>query len=209
MPDLELDDLDQIDTNDPEAVRHLREAAQRAQRAATEQAEAANAAIQESESMKAAQHAAEVKATLTKLGAPEQIAELYPTDGPVDEDAVKAFLRDKVGIQPDEVNSAWSRYENRGQGEPLSPTPNEDEVWASSELQKNIDFYRRTTSPTEQEEKDMNDLKAKVFGRLNKWDQDVAEGRMEPIINPTGFGGFLDPPVYARRAQAHVTQGSN
>lgn len=192
-------DLANLDTSDPEAIKQLRAAYER------QAAKAAEAEKGLAEA-RAVQRTAEVKNILGNLKAPGQLADLFPAEADVSEESVKTFLRDKVGFSP-ETTDAWGRYEQLGnRSEPPAPVPNEDEAWVAKEMQKTAEFYRRTNAPTDAEISELNELKSKVFQKLVEWDNDVSTGKMAPLVEPQGFGGFLDPPAYARRARHYVSQ---
>lgn len=199
MPD-EID-FTNFDASDPEAIQRLRAAYER-------QKEHADKANHEVGELRAEQRSAQVKTILSNLKAPSQLAELYPTDQPVSEDALKTFLRDKVGLSPD-VNDAWSRYDQlSNNSSPPPPETDPDVEWAKEELAKTEKFYRATHAPTDKELAELNESKAKMYAKLNQWDQDVMMGKMDRLVDPQGFGGFLDPPPYARRARHFVSTNS-
>lgn len=164
-------------------------------------------ATKERDALLANQRASEIRSILAELKAPGVDPGLFPADAPVNKDAVQAFLKDKIGLMPTEDMSAWSRYEQvSGNTEPPAPPQDENEVWAAKEMAATSKFYKGQFQPSPEEAKAMDEAKDKVFGRLLQWDEQVSEGRMDPIIRPEGFGGLLDPPSYARRARHHISQ---
>jgi len=197
VPDTDLD-LDNLDLGDPEAVKHLKAWAQR-------QADAAKSAQENLVAAQQAAHATEVKATLRDLGVPESLANLYPSDAPTTKDAIKTFIKDNVGIDPD-VNTEWARYSQRaGQGEAPPAAEDEMEAYAKKLIEGNRKFYSRPYDLSPDEKLEIEEIQLKVVNELlPKWDNDVASGRMGPIIDPQGFGGLIDPPIYARRASFHM-----
>jgi hypothetical protein len=182
-----------------EGKKEYSRAATRA-RAAQERATKAEAELA---ALKTEQRTAQLKAVLP----PGIDPSIYPADAPTGEGDIQAFLRDKLGLTP-EASAAWGRYEQAtGQAETPGAPKDEDAAWSESEQAKTAAFYQRQNAPTAQEVKDMEELKAKVFGRLNEWDQRVSEGRMDVLIEPGGFGGLTDPPPWARRARHSMTSG--
>lgn len=195
-------DLSNLDVNDPEAIKRLREYAER-------QAARANKAEESEATMRAAARTAELKGVLDKLKAPGQLAELYPADKPVTEDDVRSFLRDKVGLTPDQ-NDAWSRYEKvSSQATPPPPEKDQDQQWYEKEMAEAAKFYSKTTQPSQAEIDALEEAKMKVFSKLNQWDQECASGQREVLVSPQGYGGFLDPPPYARRARHYVSSAAS
>lgn len=192
-------DLSNLDPADPKAVEYLRAALER-QMAATETAN------KEAAALRAGAHTAEVRSALQQLGAPEQIADLYPADGKTDKDSVRTFLKDRIGLDTDAMDG-WKRFETRaGMTEPPPPEQDEMEVLLRKSEKDTAKFYQGQYKPTDKEVEEFNALKDKVLhGLLPKWDQDVASGQMAPLVEPSGFGGFIDPPMWARRARFHVT----
>ena len=194
-------DLSNLDPSDPDAIRHLSEAYERSQARAQK-------AEQEAAEHQSALRDTQVKGIFDGLKAPGKLAELYPKDAEVSESAVKNFLQDKVGLSADDMN-AWTRYQNlTGSQEPLMPAEDEDEIWAKKEMEATRKFYKGQYQPTDEERKALDDAKDKLFRKLTQWDSEVASGKRDPIIDPQGYGGFIDPPPWARRATHHVTQGN-
>ena len=195
-------DLANLDPSDPEAIKQLRAAYERQANKAAE----AEKGLAEA---RAAQRQSELTSIFTNLKAPGKLADLYPSDAEVNEDAVKTFLRDKVGLTPD-VNEAWNRYEQLGnRSEPPAPAQDEDALWAQKALAATKDFYSRTNAPTAEEISAMTELKNQVFNKLDQWDQDVVTGKRGPLIESGGFGGLTDPPAYAVRARHYMSSATS
>lgn len=193
MPENDLD-LTELDTNDPEAVKRLRDAYER-------QAARNTKAEEELAALRAEQRKSSVQGILNELHAPAQLADLFPADGDVSEETVKTFLRDKVGLEPD-VNEAWNRYQSiSDRSDPPPPAVDEDEKWAIEEMAKTAKFMSRQNAPTDQERAELDELLHKVEKGMRTWDEEVSTGKRELLVQPQGFGGFLDPPQYARRAR--------
>lgn len=183
---------DPTDTQDSEAIQHMRAALE--------------ARDTELTALRAEKRANEVRSILGDLKAPPNIAEIFPADAPVTKEGVSAFLKDKIGLDPDGLE-AWNRYDKVANGREGVAAPEDEEAkWIATELKNTADFYRKTTLPTEAETKALEELKSKVFRNLEKWDTEVANGHMGPLVTPQGFGGLLDPPAYAVRARFHSHQ---
>ena len=168
------------------------------------QAEAAQAAQAGLETKLAALEATNrtnaVKSVLSDLKAPAQIADLYPADGEITPDAVKTFLRDKVGLNPD-IASQWSSYEQGRLASEGAPEQVDGiDAILSKEHAANEKFYRNPYQVTVKEEQEMRDFSAQASGLLKKWDREVEAGKLDILVQAQGFGGRIDPPPYARRA---------
>lgn len=195
---------DQDDLSTPEG---LRAAYERANARANEAAETAQAQATELAKIQAAQRQESVRSQLRTIGAPEKIADVYPADADVSEQAIRGFLKENLGMEPDMLES-WGRYSASQGGESGAPGAPEDEwvKYAKEQTESLHKFYRNQYKPSPKEEQDTIDLKHKIFDvNLPKWDQQVASGQMLPLVDPMGFGGLIDPPSYARRAKFFPT----
>jgi hypothetical protein len=202
MPETAELELDKLDLNDPGAIQKLRDAYEHQKDRASK---VTDLETQIAESV-ARERTRDVQTILREMHVPETLAELYPTDGKIEADSIRNFVRDKVGMEPDKDTDAWRRYDKlRSNSEPMAPAEDETDKWVKTEMQKTEDFYRRQNLPTPEEEKDIQQLKARVTRDLATWDQEVQSGQRDPIFSPQGFGGFLDPPSYARRARNFVS----
>lgn len=147
---------------------------------------------------------------LDGLGAPSGFADVYRGD--LNPEAVKAFVEGLQMAQqppseprpPAPVADAWGRYEDTGRGGPPSSSTEIDRLLA--ETREALDSVRNGRYAPAAE---LDDKFAGTIDRVNKlnrqWEREIRADRAQPAyVGNTGFGGRLDPPEYAYRAQDKV-----
>lgn len=176
-------------------------------------AEEAAALQQAVEAAKAENRKLQLTHTLEKLGAPTAIADVY--NGEMDESKIKEFVmalqmqkQSEDQHQQDQQKpdvSKWGAYERiNDNAAPTGGGDNELEALLKEGTEL-IDKSNPRTRPwkvSEEEIEEQRRFQDKVNKIHREWEREVRLGRAEPAYRGMeGFGGRLDPPRWAYRAQ--------
>lgn len=150
--------------------------------------------------------------TLEKIGAPTAIADVY--QGDLDETKIKEFVMGlQMQKQSDDAKeqkerpdmSKWGTYEQiQSDATPTGGGDNELEALLKRG-QEGINKSNPRTRPwkvSEEEIEEQRQFSEDVNRVHRQWEREVRLGRAEPAYRGMeGFGGRLDPPRWAYRAQ--------
>lgn len=147
---------------------------------------------------------------LKGLGAPPAFADIYT--GELDEAKVKSFVAALQIPAPEPTHqeggadtSAWGRYEAApSSGGPAGGEPDEVEKLLARGREA-IEKSKPSMNPfqvSEQDQLDQRQFAADVNRVHREWERAVRRRQLQPAYRGLeGFGGRMDPPDYAYRAQ--------
>ena len=161
------------------------------------------------DSAKASHELAQLKATqrqnalsniLSDLNAPAGLSKVYPEDAEVEEEAVKAWLVEDIGIDPDAATptNAWEAYDKaQGEARPVSPArPEGEEMLERANKGMVHAFTNRYFQPTDTERQDADEID-RFQKDLNKRTEGLIRAGKYPKPEFRGYGGLLNPPAWA------------
>lgn len=189
-----------------EALRAARDAQKRADKRAKDEANARAEVERELAEVRGQIRNDNLVSILSKIGAPEGIASVYPQDADVSEDAVTKFVTE-LGVNLQPKREDWKKYEAMQRETAIPQTePDPYEAMAKENedaLRKMVDWYAPQNDAAKTAE-----AWDKAQQIQDESDPQIWAKKM-PELTPsaTGFGGRIDPPAWAQRAKAFKSRG--